>query len=252
MTRHQDFVAQDSSKVESKPGDNTAMPSLSIIIPALNEAANIRDTLTALAPLRGRGVEVVMVDGGSTDGTCELAASLCDRVVESAAGRASQMNAGCEYSQGEVLLFLHADTRLPDNADSLILDGLVKSGRQWGRFDVNITGTHPMLKIVAWFMNHRSRLTGIATGDQAIFVTRAAFEAAGRYANIRLMEDIALCKTLKRTAGPPLCLRQRVTTSGRRWEKHGVWRTIWLMWTLRARYALGAHPDQLYADYHGR
>lgn len=109
-----------------------------------------------------------------------------------------------------------------------------------------------MLRVIAWFMNHRSRLTGIATGDQGIFVTRAAFEAVGRYANIRLMEDIALCKTLKRTAGPPLCLRQRVTTSGRRWETHGVWRTIWLMWSLRARYALGADPDRLHALYRGR
>lgn len=228
------------------------MPRLSIIIPALNEAANIRETLTALEPLRARGVEVVVVDGGSTDGTRELAAPLCNRVAASAAGRAAQMNAGCEYSQGDMLLFLHADTRLPADADQLILDGLARGERKWGRFDVAIEGQHPMLRVVAWFMNRRSRLTGIATGDQGIFVTRAAFETAGRYANIRLMEDIALCKTLKRTAGSPLCLTERVTTSGRRWEKHGVWRTIWLMWTLRARYALGADPDQLHALYRGR
>jgi rSAM/selenodomain-associated transferase 2 len=232
------------------------MTGLSIIIPALNEAANIRETLMALAPLRARGAEVVVVDGGSTDDTCELAAPLCDRVITSPPGRAAQMNTGCEYSQGGVLLFLHADTRLPDNADLLILEGLKKIGGpqhpEWGYFAVNITGGHPMLKIVAWFMNRRSRMTGIATGDQGIFVTRAAFEAAGRYANIRLMEDIALSKTLKRNAGPPLCLSERVTTSGRRWETHGVWRTIWLMWMLRARYALGADPDQLSALYRGR
>lgn len=231
---------------------NAGMLRLSIITPTLNEAANIRDTLTALAPLRERGVEVIVVDGGSTDGTRELAAPLCDQVATSSPGRATQMNAGCEYSHGDVLLFLHADTALPPDADRLILAGLKESGRQWGRFDVAITGTHPMLRVVAWFMNHRSRLTGIATGDQGIFVTRAAFEAADRYANIRLMEDIALCKTLKRIAGPPLCLRQRVTTSGRRWETHGVWRTIWLMWSLRARYALGADPDTLHALYRGR
>jgi len=252
MARHQIFVVQDSSKVGSKPGDNAVMPSLSIIIPTLNEAANIRETLTALAPLRARGVEVVLVDGGSTDGTRDLASPLCDTVTMSPAGRSLQMNTGCEYSQGDMLLFLHADTRLPAGADQLILEGLARSERKWGRFDVTIEGQHPMLKVVAWFMNQRSRLTGIATGDQGIFVTRAAFEAAGRYANIRLMEDIALCKTLKRTAGPPLCLAECVTTSGRRWEKHGVWRTIWLMWMLRARYALGADPDQLHALYRGR
>ncbi|MBL8517360.1 MAG: TIGR04283 family arsenosugar biosynthesis glycosyltransferase [Betaproteobacteria bacterium] len=228
------------------------MTRLSIIIPALNESANIRDTLTALAVQREHGVEVIVVDGGSADGTRAVAAPLCDRVVDSPPGRSAQMNAGCEYSQGDTLLFLHADTRLPQDADRLILDGLARSGRTWGRFDVTIEGRPAMLRVIAWFMNHRSRLTGIATGDQALFVTRDAFERAGRYANIRLMEDIALCKTLKRTAGPPLCLTARVTTSGRRWEKHGVWRTIWLMWTLRARYALGADPDQLHADYYGR
>ncbi len=228
------------------------MPRLSIIIPALNEAANIRNTLTALAPLRSLGAEVIVVDGGSKDETRQLAAPYCDQVVSSPAGRAVQMNTGCETSQGDVLLFLHADTRLPPDADQLILDGMRQSKRKWGRFNVIIEGQHPMLRVVAWFMNHRSRLTGIATGDQAIFVNRAAFEAAGRYATIRLMEDIALSTTLKRTAGPPLCLAARVTTSGRRWETHGVWRTIWLMWTLRARYALGADPDQLHALYRGR
>lgn len=228
------------------------MSRLSIIIPTLNEAANIRNVLTSLTPLRARGAEVIVADGGSTDGTPALAEPLCDKLVASPAGRARQMNAGCEYSLGDVLLFLHADTVLPAEADTLILAGLDQTRCSWGRFDVEISGRPFMLKVVAWFMNLRSRLTGIATGDQAIFVTRTAFEAAGRYANIRLMEDIALCKTLKRIAGPPLCLHQRVTTSGRRWETHGVWRTIWLMWSLRARYALGADPDTLHALYRGR
>ena len=223
---------------------------LSIIVPALNEGTGIAACLAALASLRERGAEIILADGGSIDATREIARPLCDIVVEAPRGRAGQMNAGHEASHGDVLLFLHADSRLPTDADRIILDGLRDSGRAWGRFDVIIEGRHPLLPVVAWFMNRRSRLTGVATGDQGIFVSRAAFEAAGRYANIRLMEDVALSKTLLR-AGPPLCLRQRVTTSGRRWEKHGALRTILLMWRLRLAYFLGADPDRLAETYHG-
>lgn len=221
---------------------------LSIIVPCLNEAEGIREALAALAPLRARGAEVVVVDGGSSDGTAQNAAPLADCVISAARGRASQMNAGAARARGEILLFLHADTRLPEAADALIVDGLKRSRRGWGRFDVVISGGNPLLQVVARLMNVRSRLTGIATGDQAIFVTRSLFTAAGGYPEIALMEDIALCKRLKRF-GRPLCLRHRLVASGRRWEKHGVVRTILLMWRLRLAFWLGADPGKLAVRY---
>ena len=226
----------------------TAKPSLSIIIPVLNEAANIVSALQALGALRARGAEIVVVDGGSTDGTGALAAPLADRVLASARGRATQMNAGAAAAHRDVLLFLHADTRLPADADKLVLQGLTQTRRAWGRFDVTIDGAHPLLPVVAAFMNARSRLTGIATGDQAMFMTREAFRAAGGFPEIALMEDIELARRLKRVSRP-LCLHARVTTSGRRWESRGVLRTILLMWRLRLAYFFGAAPDVLAERY---
>jgi rSAM/selenodomain-associated transferase 2 len=222
--------------------------SLSIIIPALNEAPGIVDTLDSLQPLRRRGVEVVVVDGGSSDDTLALARERADQAFVAPPGRARQMNAGAAAARGEVLCFLHADSRLPEGADGLIVDGLARGRRSWGRFDVAITGTHTMLRVVAWMMNHRSRLTGIATGDQGLFMTRSLFEAAGRFPEIALMEDIAFTRLLRRY-GPPLCITHRLATSGRRWEKHGVWRTILLMWRLRLAYFMGADPDRLALRY---
>ena len=221
---------------------------LSIIVPCLNEAAGIADALSALGPLRLRGSEVIVVDGGSRDGTAELAQPHADAVISAPRGRASQMNAGAACARGEILLFLHADTLLPESADALVVDGLKRMRRGWGRFDVAIEGRHPLLKVVAGLMNLRSRLTGIATGDHAIFVTRSLFTAAGGYPEIALMEDIALSKRLKRF-GPPLCLKHRLTTSGRRWERRGVLRTIVLMWRLRLAYWLGADPVKLAMRY---
>ena len=212
---------------------------LSIVIPALDEAQGIRPALQALAPLRRRGHEVIVVDGGSADGTRELAVPLCDRVVSSARGRAVQMNAGARHATGDALLFLHVDTFLPPEADLVVTATLQK--RMWGRFDVEIEGRHRLLKVVAWTMNLRSRLTGIATGDQAIFVRREAF--AG-FPEIALMEDIAFSRQMKRR-GAPACLRSRVSTSGRRWESRGVLRTIVLMWRLRLLFFLGARPERL-------
>ncbi len=221
---------------------------LSIIIPCLNEAEGIAGTLGALAPLRARGTEVIVVDGGSRDDTVARARPLADRVLAAPRGRASQMNAGAAGARGAILLFLHADSLLPQAADALIVDGLKRTRRGWGRFDVSIAGGHPLLRLVERLMNLRSRLTGIATGDQAIFVTRSLFTAAGNYPEIALMEDVELSRRLKRY-GPPLCLRHRITTSARRWEKHGVVRTILLMWRLRLAYWLGADPGKLAPRY---
>ena len=222
--------------------------SLSIIIPALNEAGNIPALLDSLQPLRRRGAEIIIVDGGSTDATANLARDRADRVIAAPAGRARQMNAGARAARGEILCFLHADSRLPEGADGLMIDGLARSRRSWGRFDVHIEGRHPLLQVIAWMMNRRSRLTGIATGDQGLFITRSLFEAAGRFPEIALMEDIALSRRLKRY-GPPLCIAHKLTTSGRRWERHGVWRTMLLMWRLRLAYWLGADPDRLALQY---
>lgn len=222
--------------------------SLSIIIPALDEAEHIVATLDSLQPLRRRGVEIIVADGGSRDNTANLARERADQVLTVPAGRARQMNAGAAAALGEILCFVHADSRLPEGADGLIVDGLSRSRRSWGRFDVSIAGTHPMLRVIAQLMNWRSRLTGIATGDQGLFLTRSLFEAAGRFPEIALMEDIALTRQLKRYS-PPLCIAHRLTTSGRRWEKHGVWRTMLLMWRLRLAYFFGADPDRLARQY---
>jgi rSAM/selenodomain-associated transferase 2 len=222
-------------------------PTLSIVMPVLDEAMEIAAALEALAPLRARGIEVIVADGGSADGTPALARPLADQVLTAPRGRALQMNAGAAAAHGDVLLFLHADTRLPENADRLILDGLARNGSIWGRFDVRIEGGG-LLGVVSFMMNGRSRLTGIATGDQAMFMTRTAFEAAGGFPPIALMEDLALSARLKRL-GQPLCLRARVNTSPRRWRKHGILRTILLMWSLRLRFFFGADPARLARSY---
>jgi rSAM/selenodomain-associated transferase 2 len=228
--------------------EREVVPRLSIIVPVLDEAAGIAETLTALVPFRQRGVEVIVVDGGSRDDTMAHASPFADRVLSAPRGRAAQMNAGAAAGSGDVLLFLHADTVLPDNADGLVLYGLADTGRFWGRFDVEIEGRNPLLALVAGLMNWRSQITGIATGDQAMFVTRDAFMAAGGFPDIPLMEDIALSKKLKR-AGRPLCLAARVRTSARRWTTDGTIRTIVLMWRLRLAYWLGADPATLARRY---
>lgn len=217
---------------------------LSIVVPVLNEAAGIAASLEALAPLRERGAEVIVVDGGSRDRTVDRVRPWADQVIDGPRGRARQMNAGAAVARAPQLLFLHADTRLPDGADATIAAALATHPLAWGRFDVVIDGRSRWLPVVATLMNHRSRWSGIATGDQAMFMTRAAFDAAGGFPDQPLMEDIELSKRLKRGA-PPTCLRERVVTSGRRWEQRGVWRTIVLMWRLRLLYALGVSADRL-------
>jgi len=223
---------------------------ISIIVPVLNEAQGISESLAALAPLHERGHEVIVVDGGSSDKTTDLARRAADRVVSAPRGRASQMNAGAALARGEVLVFLHADTRLPEDAGARILQGLAASGRAWGRFDVRIEGENRLLPVIAFFMNLRSRATGIATGDQVIFVRREVFERVGGFPPLELMEDIALSRSLKRVSRP-LCLADKAVTSGRRWERHGVLRTVFLMGWLRLAFFLGAAPARLARFYDG-
>lgn len=219
---------------------------ISVVIPALNEAGGIAATLRALQPLRVRGHEVLVVDGGSTDATAARAVGLCDRLLQAPRGRARQMNAGARAARGDVLWFLHADTRVPADADALLLEALAR--RAWGRFDVRLSGTQPLLRVVAALMNLRSRITGIATGDQGLFVRREAFERVGGFPDIPLMEDIALSRALGRH-DRPACLRTRLVTSSRRWERHGVLRTVLLMWRLRFDYWRGVPPERLAARY---
>ena len=218
------------------------MGRLTIVVPVLNEAAIIAAALAALAPLRARGAEIIVADGGSRDGTAQLAGPFADRVITVPRGRGAPMNAGAALGTGDALLFLHADTSLPDGADRLIDAALAH--RAWGRFDLRIAGRHPLLAVVARMINLRSRLTGIATGDQAIFVSRKAFEAVGGFPDLPLMEDIAISRRLKRLCRP-FCIATPAVTSGRRWERNGVIRTILLMWRLRLSYYLGVEPALL-------
>lgn len=224
---------------------------LSIIIPTLNEAEGIVRALQRLQPFRTWGHEVIVVDGRSHDDTIRSAEPFADTVIESTRGRGRQMNAGAAIAQGDVLLFLHTDTRLPKSADRAIRNALHKSGRLWGRFDVRLSGRQPLLRVVERAMNMRSRLTGICTGDQAIFMRRAAFERVCGYADIPLMEDIALSRALRQLSRPA-CIRKKVVTSSRRWERHGIVRTIVRMWFLRLCYFFGADPARLARLYEAR
>ena len=222
-------------------------PRLAIVMPVLDEAETLAARLRGLLPLRGRGVRVVVVDGGSQDGTPAIAREHADLVLTAPRGRAAQMNAGAAACSADVLLFLHADTTLPEHADALVAQALHR-GSGWGRFDVRIDSRAWLLALVGRLINLRSRWSGIATGDQAIFMRRELFLRVGGFPDLALMEDIAISRRLKRH-GPPVCLRERVLTSARRWERHGVWRTIWLMWRLRAAYFFGADPRELAVRY---
>lgn len=221
---------------------------VSIIIPVLNEAAGIADSLNDLQSYRAQGHEIIVVDGGSRDDSVELARPLADQVLTSGPGRARQMNQGADAACGDVLLFLHADTRLPGGACDVIGSSL-QAGAQWGRFDVRLSGPAPGLRVIEFMMNLRSRLTTIATGDQAMFVKKDLFFRAGGFDDIPLMEDIALSRRLKKLAACA-CLHQRVTTSSRRWEDEGIFKTVRLMWKLRFCYWLGADPARLVRQYY--
>ena len=222
-------------------------PALSIVMPVLNEAGHLDATLEALAGLQQHGVELIVVDGGSDDDTLDKARRYATTVCVSPRGRARQMNAGAAQARGDVLLFLHADTQLPHDADRLVAQAIAR-GAVWGRFDVTIQGQSALLPVVAALMNIRSRWTGIATGDQALFVQRDVFQRLGGFPDQPLMEDIELSRRLCRLSRPA-CLRPKVTTSGRRWDTRGAWPTIFLMWRLRWRYWRGESAEELARQY---
>jgi rSAM/selenodomain-associated transferase 2 len=222
---------------------------LSIVIPVLNEVDGIEPFLRSLQSLRGEGHEIIVANGNAQDGTAKRAAPFADQVVQCRRGRAAQMNAGAAAARGDVLLFLHADCHLPNNGVTLILHGLSNQKRRWGRFDVRLSGDRFMFRVIEWFMNTRSRWTHICTGDQGIFIERALFTAIGGFPAIPLMEDIAISRRLKQIA-PPLCLKAKIVTSSRRWDKNGLWRTIWLMWRLRYAYWRGVDPQLLANIYY--
>lgn len=221
---------------------------LSIIIPIYNESEQLAELFDHLEPYRERGHQIIFVDGQSDDNSVELVDQAGYLVIPSERSRAGQMNTGARKATEDVLLFLHADTRLPENADQLIGSALANTRYVWGRFDAQITGNHLLLPVVATMMNARSRLSGIATGDQGIFVRRTVFENLGGYASQPLMEDIELSRRLL-TLAKPQCLRQKVTTSGRRWVLRGVCKTILLMWYLRFLYWRGVDPKILVGKY---
>jgi len=221
---------------------------ISVIIPALNEAGNIVRTLDSLQPMRRRGHEIIVVDGGSDDETLAISRPLTDQLVEATRGRANQMRAGAAVASGAVIWFLHADTVPPGSADRLILNELVQPDSRWGFFNIMFPGDSLMLKVVALLMNLRARITGIATGDQGIFITRVLYEKIGGIPAIPLMEDIALSRTLKRYTRPAV-IRKKLVSSPRRWEKHGVTKTILMMWGLRLAYFIGVDPARLAKYY---
>jgi rSAM/selenodomain-associated transferase 2 len=224
---------------------------LSVILPMRNEGAVVAATLDALKPLRDRGCELIAVDGGSSDSTVELARPRVDQLLQTAPGRARQMNHGAASASGRVLLFLHADTLLPAAADRLLFDGMAASCRRWGRFDLRLSGSSPAFRLIERMINLRSRLVGIATGDQAIFVERELFLALGGYAEIPLMEDIDLSRRLRAT-GRPLCITNPLTTSSRRWEEGGIVATVLRMWAVRLAYWSGVPAERLARYYRHR
>jgi rSAM/selenodomain-associated transferase 2 len=223
---------------------------LSIVMPMLNEADVLPAALLALQPLRRQGHELIVVDGGSSDGSAELAAAYADVIVTSEPGRAYQMNRGAERAGGDILWFLHADTLASGAAAAAMLSVFENDPeRVWGRFDVRLSGERLLFRLIEWLMNRRSCWSGIATGDQGIFVRRNVFESLGGYAEIPLMEDIELSKRLKRIRRPACC-SQQLTTSSRRWERNGILATVLLMWYLRLAYFFDVSPDRLAARYY--
>jgi rSAM/selenodomain-associated transferase 2 len=226
----------------------SAKPWLSIVMPVFNEASVLPAVLDRLQPWREQGAEIILADGGSQDDSLAVARHRVDHLIEAPVGRARQMNAGAALASADFLLFLHADTVLPDAAVDTLRRLAARSERArpwcWGRFDVRIVGRSPWLAVVGFMMNWRSRLTRVSTGDQALFMDRPLFDAVGGFPDQPLMEDVEICKRL-RSLSAPVSLRLQVSTSGRRWDANGAWFTILLMWRLRWLYFRGESPQHL-------
>jgi len=219
---------------------------VSIIIPVLNEEASIKELLQQLQGYRAQGHEVIVVDGGSVDQTVSISSGLSDKIIKSESGRAVQMNSGALQSKNAVLWFLHADTLIPEKAVENIQDALNKS--DWGRFNIKLSGTNSLFRLIEFMMNLRSSFTGVATGDQGIFIKRKLFESVKGFSNIPLMEDIDLSKKLIRIS-KPACIKNTLITSSRRWEQKGILSTVLLMWRLRFLYWLGVSANKLAVKY---
>lgn len=223
--------------------------SLSIIIPAVNEAENLGRLLHELTSGDAHNVEIIVVDGGSSDNTRQIASQYTDKIITSVRGRAKQMNAGALVASGNIFWFLHADSQL---SNDLLSDMMLQSKHKkvWGFFTIRLSGQNVIFRIIEFMMNQRSCITGIATGDQGIFISKDLFLTLGGFREIPLMEDIAITKQLKKKQRP-LCIKHhRLTTSSRRWEEQGILRTVLLMWRLRLAYFLGADPEQLVKQYY--
>ena len=214
-----------------------------------NEAELIREQLQRLQCYRAKGHELIVIDGGSLDGTLEQAEGLVDSYGTGPAGRSQQMNQGAALASGDILLFLHVDTVLPVVADECIDEALAAKGRRWGWFDVTLSNAGLAFRLVASMMNLRARLTSVATGDQALFVEKTLFQEIEGFPQLPLMEDIAISKLLRRQ-GRPAKPKGRVITSSRRWEEKGLVSTILLMWKLRFLYVIGGSPQSLRAMYY--
>ena len=226
-------------------------PVLSIIIPVHNHARRIGPVLQALRPFSDRNVEIIVVDGGSTDDTAMLARPLADQVIRSPHGLGRQMNEGAKVANGFIFLFLHPETTLPADADTQVMVGRARDTSVWGRFDLRISGRHMLLPLVSRWLNWRSRVSGIATGDQAIFVQRETFFRIGGFSDMPVLEDVELCQRLN-AISPPICVTSRVTVPGARYDRDGVWKTLRRPLAMRWRYRLGADPKALAERYNGK
>ena len=221
---------------------------ISIIIPILNESTILVRNLKNLQSARIQGHEIIVVDGGSEDKNEQLVIPLIDFFESSPRGRALQMNKGAEIANGDVLVFLHIDTFLPDDGLRAITRALEDQENGWGRFDIRLSGQCFLFRVIERMMNWRSRLSGIATGDQAIFISRDLFKKVQGFPIIPIMEDVEICRRLKKIQSP-ICLSQKVITSSRRWESGGIFKTVWMMWSLRLAYWFGEDPSRLVKRY---
>ena len=224
------------------------MSYVSIIIPALNEESAIETLLQQLQTYRKQGNEIIVVDGGSTDSTISISNILADKIIQSKSGRALQMNNGSAEASFDILWFLHADSKIPDDSIEKIQFNLNEKNKDWGRFNIKLSGKNILFRLIERMINIRSCVTSIATGDQGIFVKRKSFDDVNGFSELPLMEDIDLSQKLKRLSRS-VCIKETLTTSSRRWEQNGILSTVFLMWRLRFLYWLGVSADKLASQY---